>query len=110
MKKLIWLLLFSVPQAVASTYTAIWCPINWSGFSGGWYEVCIENTAPNGECTKQLQLVWWGSTSYTFDLPLYSTAWIRVRAVANARTIVGSYSNPVQIVSGLTPPAVGGCS
>lgn len=110
MKRLLWLLWFFCLPALGETHTLTWCAIKWPSTAyGGWYEVCIEPTAPIGDCTTPVNVVWWGSTSYSFSIPTGSSVWLRVRATANAETLIGPYSNPVQVIAGLTPPAVGGC-
>lgn len=115
MKKLIgfFLLAWSF-SAVAYTYTFSWCQprIPSPPYIGFLYQICIEETAPVSDtCTTPLALAW--DTQHVIDAPDTANLWVRVRAVGYTsfspmRWTNGPWSQ-IQIISGLMPPAIGGC-
>lgn len=110
MKRIILFFLFCPLFAHAETYTATWCPVipDSSFISGAAYDVCVGTTMISCDLVSD----WTWTESYTLILPVGTNAWFRVRAVAlksNNKFVTSAYSNPVQIIGGLTPPAIGGC-
>lgn len=110
-RKLLPLLLLWCLPAFGAIHTLVWCPVTpGSGYIGVAYQVCIETTPPGKGCAGMLDDAW--TTSYVATLPDNADAWIRVRAEGlntSLQTVYSTWSNPVQIIAGLTPPAIGGC-
>ncbi len=103
-----------VAVASATTYTVTWCPSTVPApYLGYVYNVCVEDSAPASDaCRMPVAIAW--DTQHSFDAPDTANLWVRVRVVGYTsfspmRWVNGAWSNPVQIVAGLTPPAIGGC-
>lgn len=110
MRKIVWILYFLTLPAFAQTYTLVWCPVNPGPayLAGAAYDVCVGSTLTT--CDLLFERAW--DTTDSITLPDTSNALIRVRAVALTKNLYlaqSAYSNPVQIIAGLTPPAIGGC-
>jgi len=112
--KRLWLilsLLFLPLSVQAATYTLTWCPV----VGALWYDTCIETTVSSADqCQGTYARQAYMTTSVDISIPDGVNAWVKVRAEDFAidwvhyRTfsVFGPFSNPIQIIGGLTPPIV----